>query len=206
MRFKEFLKEEKVSLPQLHIDVGLDLYDIPELAFKEIANGLKALNYVQSFTKDLEMLYIVTKPLSESDCRKIKSFRKEIIRVLTPILSNLEKQVEIEYVETLLIFPDGLPSFKVSYPRIRVDNPVKGSISGIEKLIGECESLEINECENIEGGVLSLFKLDIEHIELSSDFNPKWIQIIQQHLDHNRDILECREELIQAGLKDYAKL
>lgn len=50
-------------------------------------------------------------------------------------------------------------------------------------------------------GVLLIKNLESFHFDYTSVQH-----IINNHLDHNRDILECREELIQAGFKEYAKL
>jgi hypothetical protein len=36
--------------------------------------------------------------------------------------------------------------------------------------------------------------------------NSEWAEIIENHLVADRDILECQEELIDKGFKEYAKL
>jgi hypothetical protein len=36
--------------------------------------------------------------------------------------------------------------------------------------------------------------------------NLEWVKIINKHLASGKRISKCREELIEAGLKEYAKL
>lgn len=58
-------------------------------------------------------------------------------------------------------------------------NPIKSNVLGI-LLIKNCKEIDID--------------------------NKKVQKIINKYLTEDRDILECREELVQAGFKEYAKL
>jgi hypothetical protein len=53
--------------------------------------------------------------------------------------------------------------------------------------------------------IKTLFELEIEADEPSLPGN-KWVGIVNQHLNGSRSIPECQQELIEAGLKNYAKL
>lgn len=54
-------------------------------------------------------------------------------------------------------------------------------------------------------GFLLVNKLQQVLVDIKKD-HLIWKAIINEHLNKDRDIMECREELIAAGLKEYAKL
>lgn len=57
--------------------------------------------------------------------------------------------------------------------------------------------------ETIQSNVLGLLLIN----QLKSvKSGQRWAQIIRQHLRGDRDVLDCQEELIKSGLKEYAKL
>ncbi len=85
---------------------------------------------------------------------------------------------------------------------INLHNSPKVSFHNIHKKI-KCNNLVINFATNkITDSVLGL--LFIKHLEFHNTNDP-WKQIIQKHRQ-SRDILECQEELITNGLRQYAKL
>jgi hypothetical protein len=85
------------------------------------------------------------------------------------------------------------------------------SFKGIEKL-SRFESLEIGsgKCE-IKCGLLTLLKsptLDKVWVDSEVKMNPDLfaaIRIVNNHLK-SKDVADCMDELIEAGLKEYAKL
>jgi hypothetical protein len=80
------------------------------------------------------------------------------------------------------------------------------SLQGIGK--DYCLSVKgfyIDGCKNLTSHFLGLMlvkKLDV----LSFDVNKDLEGIINRHLEGNKDLLDCKEELIRAGYKEYAKL
>ena len=96
-----------------------------------------------------------------------------------------------------------LPKSKVEWDEIAIRplaaNPI--SLANIHNLIF-CKKLRLGMTKNIKSNVLGL-------LNMKSDINfllrEPWTQIVEKYL-HDKDILECQEELIDAGLKDYAKL
>ena len=86
------------------------------------------------------------------------------------------------------------------------NNPIE-SFSGIEKL----SITRLYLSSNINAGLLSLLRAKklgaINCLDRQSPEFDMAIQIINKQLiSKDRDILECQEELIDAGLKQYAKL
>lgn len=69
------------------------------------------------------------------------------------------------------------------------------------KSIGGVLSLKGNKIESHVLGLLRLERLD--HVGLD---NYDVMSIINKHLHHGKDILDCQEELIQFGFKNFAKL
>ena len=89
------------------------------------------------------------------------------------------------------------------------------SLNGIEKLIEGDSAFQLDvriELPAKEIGVLSLLKVKgFERVIISGTIEKqeeyhKVITILQKHFDSGRNILACQEELIDAGLKDYAEL
>ena len=88
------------------------------------------------------------------------------------------------------------------------------SLQGIGKMIKKCP--EIILPANIQSHMLGLMMIkDLENIandddEISFDQLPEKyalaIRIINKHLGVKHDLMECQEELIQAKLKEYARL
>jgi hypothetical protein len=60
----------------------------------------------------------------------------------------------------------------------------------------------------IKSNILGLLLVkNMSNIQFNKeDIGAQALQIVQQNLLKNKDILECQEELIEAGLKEYAKL
>jgi len=71
---------------------------------------------------------------------------------------------------------------------LRILNRIKSNMLGILKIKG------LEKLDKIQHGIFA-----------TPDFN-KAYSIVNEHLSGNRNILECQEELIDAGLKDYAEL
>ena len=89
-------------------------------------------------------------------------------------------------------------------------NPIS-AISGISKVFTFLHLLHIDHIEHV--GYLDLFKIKefidlrvydkISHNKIDDD----WVKIINRHLRvEDRDLLECKEALMSAGFKEYAKI
>jgi hypothetical protein len=80
------------------------------------------------------------------------------------------------------------------------------TLKNINKHI-ECKKIVFNYPKNIIGNALSLLLIkNLEIISVSFGGHPPWLRIINKHLTLDKDVLECQEELITNGLKEYAKL
>jgi hypothetical protein len=83
------------------------------------------------------------------------------------------------------------------------------SLKGIGKqYLKKCgELLNLDNCSNLKSHMLGILLIkDLKIIHFKNIANEDAGVIIQSHLDSDRDILECQEELITNGLKEYAKL
>lgn len=112
----------------------------------------------------------------------------------------------------LVIITDELPDFKVSFSKIILNfgalsnKPV--SLHNIHKIL-DCGILEINGANLVKDSVLGI--LAMKRLKMIDYFNlnaqPEWYKIVIKHFESPaKDILECQEELIENGLKEYAKL
>jgi hypothetical protein len=106
-----------------------------------------------------------------------------------------------------LTFAKQVPSLPIpiEFPNIFIQNLNKTSLSGIHKIIKDFNYLEINNPENITGGVLGLIKLAKHGVIKINTPNPEWANIISKHYKTG-NILAAQEDLIDNGFKDYAEL
>ncbi len=93
---------------------------------------------------------------------------------------------------------------------IQVDINFKASASlkNINKIVN-CESIHFIDIELITGNVLGLLiipKLKTIYNENFEQDDTLWFNIMDAHIEGDKDILDCQEELITNKLKEYAKL
>lgn len=99
----------------------------------------------------------------------------------------------------------GFPPFIISYNDIVIDCLNNMSLSGIDKMIEGPGQLDITGFGFAKDSVLGLLKLKDRNIDLFGSNNKEWAEIVDRHLQGDRNILKCQRELIQNGFKDYAK-
>lgn len=103
---------------------------------------------------------------------------------------------------------EGLPS-KIKNLLNLYGNPIT-SLGGIHKILKSVEELLLsNEIKSNMLGLLLIgnFSKGIRYFSYEhDDAFDNVIKILNKHLKDTRDILECQEELISAGYKEYAKL
>jgi hypothetical protein len=83
------------------------------------------------------------------------------------------------------------------------------SLKGIGKdYLRDCEDLQISG-EYIKSNILGLLIVkNLSYISGTGLGDETWARIVYPYLNNtkDRDIMECKEELMNAGFKDYAKL
>ena len=77
------------------------------------------------------------------------------------------------------------------------------SLSKIHKLV-KCNKLYINTRGPLLTNVLGL--LLMQQAEITFSWRGGWIDIIKKHLDSERDVIDCQQDLIEAGFKLQANL
>jgi hypothetical protein len=212
MRLKDFLssdiisestKKEKIHLnikysSSLHIDDEMctDLTKILEKEFPEDNISLDfysgRLTVLFSNINDNNFQHIME---YEKDLNTyIKNFSKENMVVLVPDFSRL--------------YCEGFPTRKIEYPTITLELTEPTSLSGLDKFIFASQSFEIVNAEKVTDSALSVMKIKCPNVYIAVVKNASggWRNIIQEFIDAKSDILECQEELIGAGFKEYAKL
>ena len=101
----------------------------------------------------------------------------------------------------LSAYPDWAPK-KVKTLSMRHNNFT--SLSNLDKNLKECEKIDLRG-NPITSHILSVFKIHgLNNIAID---NLKVAHIVNKHLQSDdKDIFDCQEELIEAGLQDFAKL
>jgi hypothetical protein len=107
---------------------------------------------------------------------------------------NLQMQIE-DFTE----FPD------IDF--LALESCMVKSFKGIDKL-SNLKRIEIDFRINVDGGILSLLKYHgvLLASEIQNERTEKAFGILMRHFDGNKNIPDCMDELIEAGLKEYAKL
>jgi hypothetical protein len=202
MRLKEFLKEDnglsKISLV-LNLrtsSFGLELKDSAVKSLKEFFNDRKT---DITFSDNLHVEFL---ELSRSDVshKSLASLYDNTVRIVAKSLNSSSRLTVGHFLLCM-----GMPTFPVSYHDIVLYAQPNMNLIGINKFI-MADEFQIDKCENITGYVLSVLKVDSKSIFLSASENIEWMEIVNKYLASNRDIIDCQEELIEAGFKEYAKL
>lgn len=214
MRLRELLQEEvKHIAPYFIIDIAISV-NLTVSEFEEVRKALMQIPNAQHVSLYKEMVTFKTERLTQTLCTRdaLEDLLTTVHDVITSILEDLydESRIEkeIEQSTSKLYLIDGLPPFPIEWDEIIIEVVKDFTFTSIEKLISNSELLSIENAHKIKpSGVLSLFKLKNVTDVFFESANPKpeWIKIVSKHLDADKDILECREELIAAGFKDYAK-
>ena len=79
------------------------------------------------------------------------------------------------------------------------------SLHDIHKVILSANQISMGDSSYIERNVLGLLKIK-NAITLYASVKSKWFDIVLEHFKSGKNVLACQEDLIDAGLKDYAEL
>ena len=141
--------------------------------------------------------------LNEILVRTIDEFTSEMHNFLS---SNGD---EFEFTDGSSILTSlGMPTTPMDWEHGLIYIEKGDSLKGIEKLVSLCDSVSFDDCHNLETGLLNLMKIP-KKVTVYFDGIPTkapWIKIVTKHLMGERNLLDCKEELMNAGYKEYAKL
>jgi len=208
--FKSFLKEQQETQYNSNIVFQVSFYSTNLLnnrEFEFLKNKViqTAKQYKLSIILDQEVIEIQVdmnnEEVSEHNINNIYDILLEEVNAILLDFNN-----DIEGGDNKIILK-GIPNKKVSYYNIDLYCRPNTKLTGIEKVIEDCDELNIYNSENVIGNVLSLLRLkDVSTLEIVSLQKVKWAPIIEKYFENDKDILECQEELIANGLNEYAKL
>jgi hypothetical protein len=181
---KGFGKNEIQSLSDLDLSMVSKSLDV----------SFQSLSDLLGCPTKLSALYIIgnSKPLSLKGCPKIVS------RVLS-LRDN--KLLDINHLPSLV-------------ETMYLDNTDITNLKGIGRdYIKSAQYISLVNCPDLKSNILGLLSVkNLEHLASHTSFKPdanveldSVIRIIRKHLE-TKDILECQEELIEAGFKEFAKL
>lgn len=106
-----------------------------------------------------------------------------------------------------LVIEGAMPDFPVYGEHIIFADSFKiKNLSKIDKVLKNAKKIKFNNFRGFKGGLLSL--LNLSAVVTFDDIDPKLGNIIKKYLSSTSidAILCCQEELITAGLKEYARL
>jgi hypothetical protein len=148
----------------------------------------------------------VTLPNRHIDGPELETLQEKVNAIVQKSIKSF--QMEVEHCQSHVL-ANGIPKFEIDYEMVIVYVKPGDTFSGIEKIITLSKEMHFNHCRNVKGNVLSLLKLNTSDLSLFSDDGSgdlEWITIVEKHFNGDKDVLECQEELIEAGYKEYAKL
>lgn len=155
---------------------------------------IKLFNF--DYRDNNQTFMIMDYPVSECTWPKLEILHKE----LSDIFDKLNLRFSLNE-ETLIL--NDVPSSKVQTKRIELI--AQESLAGIHKVISNCEYMEISWLQNVKQNALGLVLLDTDDLYFEGNV-PEWAKIIMKHFKSGKDVLDCQEELIENGYKQYAKL
>jgi hypothetical protein len=138
-----------------------------------------------------------------------KTFIADFIDIVNENLPD-DIKVKKDTILTTSLFYSHLPTENVITDKVKVSINKKQSLSGFYKFVEGCKIVEIDGIDYVTDGVLGLLTLKAKVI-LSplhgkvNDTIKTLLSILHKHLNGKNDVIACQEELIEAGLKDYAK-
>lgn len=181
--------------------ISYDFYDLKfrnnvDLMRDELKRKFNKIT-LYNFNRDNNQTFIIKDyPVSECTWPKLEILHKE----LSDIFNKFNLTFSLNE-ETLLL--NDVPSSKVQTKRIELT--AQESLAGIHKVISNCEYIEISWLTNVNQNALGLVLLDTDELYFDGII-PDWAKIIMQHFKAGKDVLECQEQLIENGYKQYAKL
>ena len=112
---------------------------------------------------------------------------------------------------------EGFPEKVTGYIRIEGNVPNLNSLTGISKYLKECHRF-IEIPRHIESAILGILlvkglnknhagkRVDLTYSRNRNEKLMQAVEILNSHLDQGGDLIDCKRELISAGLKEYARL
>jgi hypothetical protein len=94
--------------------------------------------------------------------------------------------------------------FLVNFKEIELVINHQTGLSNIHEMI-DCQTLRMDGARKVTRSVLALLRIPSLK-SLYADDRSGWVKIVSEHLKGEKDILACQEELINRGLKEYARL
>jgi hypothetical protein len=209
MRLFELLHEGAKVKPIFEIEFTMDGFISSSTdRGRRVIDAIKKLQFFLEYDCEGEILTIDFDLPRQMYGGRLDQFVDRTKKILVDILR--QDFNSIWDTRSCIICDGGIPEWKIIYPGIKILCTIDTTFSGIDKLITSCDELQIMHCQLIEpSGVLSLLRLNkMTYVGLNVDGTvpPKWVEIVQEHLDRDRDIMDCHEALTRAGLKEYAKL
>jgi hypothetical protein len=214
MKLKELFNEE-VSNHTIKLNYHYGCF--PKESIKLRQNEKQIVSEIESKLSGCKCIikaqldfFNITLSVLESFTDSMPSFISTINLVLTDFLDMDKAELHENESQCELQFRGVFPSLpkKINFPNICIKTTgIPSTLAGISKIIGECEKLEVADCRAISGNVLGLIPLSKNmKIVLTYGNRCQWSIIVEKHLRGDRDLLDCKEELMTEGLKEYAKL
>lgn len=176
------------------VEGGIDFFD-----FEEVRAQLSLQDNTHSLQGDidLERLYYDSITYLSIKDTKFNSFKG----------INYNCKILICSDNINLMTFDGLKKSS-SIKSISLNSQHGFSITNCHKILSY-DLEHLNVTEPLNSGILSLLKFpnfeNLFYMRTDYDFRLA-AQILNAHLEEDRDMMECREEMIANGLKEYAKL
>jgi hypothetical protein len=207
--FKQFLLKENVqNYPQLNIWTAMQDEKIPAKYAKQFKAAINHHITEKEHMKVIEAspddgnFFVCIELMQPNDIFKAS-------RLIDTVLDICEGfgQLEMGSQDIYCEWPPAYPISASNYV-VNIQLTEETSSKEFKKHIASAETLSIQSTKYLTG-FLGLMLLDKKvrflEFDLANAEFYKAEKIIQEHFASDRDVLECQEELITNGLKQYAK-
>lgn len=219
MRLRELLCETVTKVKPIFyvdFDIGQSLSPTDFDMIRHEVEKLPNCSWCNFDVDSIEAEFVINSQAEGSD-QKLGDLFTKVEEIILNALGRLEDTIGNGLYSggiSKILVKNGLPAFPIQAYTIEFLVGENFEFSGIEKLVSNTENLIFKRVSRLDPmPVLSLFKLkNVRNISFQTDFKKSsstvvtpW-RIIRKHLSGDKDILECREELIENGFKEWAKL
>jgi hypothetical protein len=212
--FKQFLKEDNNAEYEIKLYLEYmiryeDIVDYLNEQKENIIDTIKQKTNVNTIDINIRQhSFSIILTIEDTQLNNLKSIENTIIDILEQHNNDSFQYFNQDTNIELILLNNQLPkNIKINFPQIYISPMRPISFKGINKIIGDFKILDIRNAKNITDSILGLLLLNKSDRKISVIFSTlQWTKIVNNCLMADTDILECQEELITNGLRQYAKL
>jgi len=223
--FKEYLAEETRVEPVRPIILQIKLrgdgyisakygdrnklFQISKIIIRELNERCEKANIpkvkeVYHFASDRVTFHLALEPNTHYSKAQLDTIEVKFIEIANEYeVYNNNFQTVTSEVPAVVLVENFDRTTTVEVNHVILEETVK-SLHDIHKVVLSAKQITMGDSSYVERNVLGLLK--IKNATIYASVKSKWFDIVLGHFKSGKNVLACQEDLIDAGLKDYAEL